>query len=104
MGPPEATEEQVGSFRPHLLACNDAHGEKPFIREDILREIPCCMEVLYTDGMDARLNADGRVTEMRNATTEDLLQAVDEAAEMAEREGPPDRAQGMRGPIPRPPR
>jgi hypothetical protein len=47
------------------------------------------MEVLYSDGMDARLSADGRTTELRDASTEDLLGAVDAATELAERDGTP---------------
>jgi hypothetical protein len=46
--------------------------------------------VLYTNGMDALLSANGRITELRDASTEDLLRAVGEATELAEREeGPP---------------
>jgi hypothetical protein len=39
--------------------------------------------------MDARLSADGRLTEVRDASTEDLLGAVDAATELAERDGTP---------------
>jgi len=39
--------------------------------------------VLYSDGMDARLSADGRITELRDASTDDLLRAVDAAGEGA---------------------
>jgi hypothetical protein len=42
--------------------------------------------VLYSDGMDAHPSADGGITEMRDASTEDLLRAVDGAARLAERE------------------
>jgi hypothetical protein len=83
---PEATEGELASFRPHLLVCNDAlaaeGGSLP-----TPKEVPHRLEVLYSDGMDAHLSADGRVTELRDASTDDLLRAVDGAASLAEREG-----------------
>jgi hypothetical protein len=85
---PEAMEAELASFQPHLLVHNNAHGG--LFPEPLIREIPHRIEVLYSDGMDARLSADGRVTELRNASTEDLLRAVDEAASLADREETPD--------------
>jgi hypothetical protein len=90
---PEATEAQLASFRPHLLVCNDAVGGghegegSEAIPEAALLAIMHRLEVLYSDGMDARLHADGTIIELRDATTDDLLRAVDEAALLAEREG-----------------
>ena len=40
--------------------------------------------------MDARLSADGTLTELSDASTEDLLAAVDGAAELADREATTD--------------
>jgi hypothetical protein len=39
--------------------------------------------------MDVHLSADGRLTEVRDASTEDLLAAVDGAASLADREEDP---------------
>jgi hypothetical protein len=90
IAPPEAMEAQLASFRPHLLVHNDAHGGLVPIPAAALEAVPHRLEVLYTNGMDALLSADdGRVTELRDASTEDLLRAVDEAASLAEREEPP---------------
>jgi hypothetical protein len=83
---PEAMEAELVSFRPHLLVHNDERGGLVPIPEPLLRAIAHRIEVLYSDGMDARLSADGRITELRDASTEDLLEAVDEAAEIADRE------------------
>jgi hypothetical protein len=80
IAPPEAMEDELASFRPHLLVHNNPHGEIVPIREEALRAVPHRIEVLYSDGMDARLSADGRVTELRDASTEDLLEAVDAAS------------------------
>jgi hypothetical protein len=91
LAPPEAMEEQLASFRPHLLVHNDAasadsgSGAAP-VPEAALRTVPHRMEVLYSDGMDARLSADGTLSEIRDASTEDLLKAVDAASSLADRE------------------
>jgi hypothetical protein len=90
IGPPEAMEEQLASFRPHLLVHDDARGDARGgsvpIPEAVLRSVPHRIEVLYSDGMDARLSADGVLTELSDASTEDLLAAVDAASSLADRE------------------
>ena len=93
LAPPEAAEAELASFRPHLLIHNDARyagrsGAVP-IPEAALEAVPHHLAVLYSDGMDARLSADGRLTELRDASTEDLLRAVDATASLAEGEEPP---------------
>ena len=81
LAPPEAMEEELESFRPHLLVYNGARGESSHgvvpIPEEALEAVPHRIEVLYSDGMDARLSADGRITVLRDASTDDLLRAVD---------------------------
>ena len=42
--------------------------------------------MLYSDGMDARISADGHISELRDASTDDLLEAVDAAGSLAEGE------------------
>jgi hypothetical protein len=86
---PEAMESELISFRPHLLVHNDSRGGLVPIPESLFRAVRHRIEVLYSDGMDARLSADGRLTELRDASTEDLLRAVDEATEIADREETP---------------
>jgi hypothetical protein len=90
LAPPEAMEAQIASFRPHLLVHNEASadardGAVP-VPETALQAVPYRLEVLYSNGMDARISADGRVTELPDASTEDLLAAVDAAASLADRE------------------
>ena len=58
------------------------------IPEEALEAVPHRIEVLYSDGMDARLSADGRITELRDASTDDLLRAVDAAGERGGGESP----------------
>ena len=89
LAPPEAAETELASFRPHLLVHNDSTGGLVPIPEAALKAVPHHLAVLYSDGMDARLSADGRLTELRDASTKDLLRAVDAAASLAGQEKPP---------------
>jgi len=86
LAPPEGAETELASFRPHLLVHNDAGGELVPIPEAALEAVPHRLEVLYSDSMDVHLSADGRLIEVRDASTEDLLAAVDGAASLADRE------------------
>jgi hypothetical protein len=88
LAPPEAMEEELQSFQPHLLVHNDARGDSRSgaapIPEAALEEVPHRIEVLYSDdGMNALISADGRITELRDASTDDLLRAVDAGGERA---------------------
>jgi len=93
LAPPEAMEEELASFRPHLLVHNeasaDARNGAVLVPETALEAVPYRLEVLYSNGMDARISADGRLTEVRDASTDDLLRAVDAAASLAEGEESP---------------
>jgi hypothetical protein len=79
---PEDTGREVAEFRPHLLVHNDNDGLGP----EYVASVPCRVTVLYSDGMDARISADGQVSTERDMSTEDLLQVVDVAIALAERE------------------
>src|SRR5918994_279788 len=89
LAPPEAAETELASFRPHLLVHNDARGELVPIPEAALEAVPHRLEVLYSDSMDVRISADGRLTEVRDASTEDLLGAGGGGAPLADREESP---------------
>jgi hypothetical protein len=89
LAPPKEAEAELVSFRPHLLVHNDATDELVPIPEAALEAVPHHLEVLYSDSMDVRISADGRLTEVRDASTEDLLGAVDSAASLADREESP---------------
>ena len=73
---PENIEEEVILFAPHLLVRNDTDGMEP----GVLRRVPCWIEVLYSNGMDARISVDGRVEESPDISTAVLLRVADEAA------------------------
>ena len=90
LAPPEAMEAEIASFRPHLLIHDDTRGDprRGFapIPEAALEKVPHRLEVLYSDGMDARISADGVLTELPDASTDDLLSAVDATGLLADRE------------------
>jgi hypothetical protein len=85
ISPPEAMEEQLAFFRPHLLVHNDTAPSPDGLLASISRRV----EVLYSDGMDARIHADGSFIQLSDASIEDLLGAVDGAVSLAEREEEP---------------
>ena len=81
IAPPEDTEEQLRLFRPELLLYDDTAP----IPEEALEGVPARVEVLYSDSMDARVRADGMVSQMRDMSTEDLLRTVAVAATLDDR-------------------
>lgn len=74
LGPSESLDGEVKDFGPHLLIRNDNDGAAP---ED-LNTIACRIEILFSDGMGARINLDGRIWQMEDMTVEDLLTVLHE--------------------------
>ena len=79
--PPDAAEAEMALFRPDLLVHNDTAG----IAEAALAGVPCRVEMLYSDSMDARVVASGMVSQRRDISTEDLLRTVAVAATLDDR-------------------
>jgi hypothetical protein len=73
---PEDVEEEVRAFAPRLLVRDDTDGLDP----RVLGNVPCWIEVLYSDSMDARISVDGRVEETPDISTNVLLRVADESA------------------------
>src|SRR5829696_4235979 len=71
---PGDAEEEVRGFGPHLLVRNDTDRLDP----GVLEGIPCWVEVLYSDSMDAKICVDGRVEEAEDISTEELLRVADQ--------------------------
>ena len=44
-----------------------------------LNAIACWIDILYSDGMGARINLNGRIRDIEDICVDDLLQIVDEA-------------------------
>jgi hypothetical protein len=83
IAPPETAEEQLRSFRPHVLVRSDTDG----LGAEALAEVPFQVEVIYADSMDAKVILDGREEEVKDASTEDLLRVADEARRWLSAEG-----------------
>jgi len=57
ISPPATLDRRAESFAPHLLVCNDADGAE----EERPTGALCRVEILYGDGLDARVSLDGEV-------------------------------------------
>jgi hypothetical protein len=74
----EHAEEEVRAFGPHLLVRNDNDGMDPGVLAGVL----CQVEVIYSNGMDARIHLSGRVEETEDMSAEGLLRVADEAVDL----------------------
>jgi hypothetical protein len=74
----DVMDGQVEDFAPHVVVRNDSDRVVP---EGLLGSVVCRMEVLYTDGMAARVSVGGNSYRIEDATMEDLLSLVDKAEE-----------------------
>ena len=75
----DVMDGQVEDFAPHVVVRNDSDRVVP---EGLLgSSVVCRMEVLYTDGMAARVSVGGSSYRIEDATIEDLLSLVDKAEE-----------------------
>lgn len=81
LAPSESLDGEVKDFRPHLLVRNDNDGAGP----EYLNAIAGRIEILFSDGMGARVNLDGRVRKLDDMCVDDLLAVVDEVAEFISR-------------------
>jgi len=81
----EVMDGQVKDFAPHVLVRNDSERAVP---EGLLGSVVCRMEVLYTDGMAARVSVGDRSYRIEDATMEDLLSLVDEVEELVSGSSP----------------
>ena len=79
---PEALDGQVKRFSPHVVVRDD-DGENLGVPEGVV----CWVMVRIADGIDARIFVDEQVTELHDATMEDLLAALDRATEQLRANG-----------------
>ena len=78
LAPDASLDGKAEGFRPDLLVRNDTDG----VDMHLMGGIRCWIEVLYSDGMDARVSLDGEVWNVKDMTTEDLLQIADRTEEL----------------------
>lgn len=74
LAPAESLDGEVEEFGPDLLVRSDKDEFGP----DYLDAIVCRIEILYSDGMGARVNLDGRIWEIEDMSVDDLLKVLDE--------------------------
>ena len=80
LGTEDVLDGQVKGFAPRVLVRNDSDGVVP---EELLGSVVCRMEVLYTDGMAARVSVGGSSYTIEDVSMEDLLALVDKAEGLA---------------------
>ena len=80
ISPPEALGRETERFRPHLLVCSEGAAS------DALLGVVCQVEIMFSDGLDARISLDGRATEAKDVGTQDLLALVDRTEKMIREE------------------
>ena len=78
IAPDASLDGQAEGFRPHLLVRNDTDG----VDMDLMGDIRCWIEILYSDGMDARVSLDDEVWNITDMTTEELLEIADRTEEL----------------------
>jgi hypothetical protein len=76
--PPEDAERELANFLPSLLV----HNDNPPIPEVALADVPCRVEVRYSDSMSAGTHVGGRAEEVGDMGVGELLGVVDEAARL----------------------
>ncbi len=74
LAPVASLDGEAKDFRPHMLIRNDTDGADM----DLMGGVRCWMEILYSDGMDARISLGGEVWEIKDISTENLLEIVDQ--------------------------
>jgi hypothetical protein len=78
IAPPTESEEEIMSFRPHLLVHSDNDG----LDQRLLSGLPCWVEVLYTDSMNAKIAVNGSVSEVSDVSMDDLSRVLNEAEKL----------------------
>jgi hypothetical protein len=78
IAPPEDLDQEVESFEPHLVVCNE-------VTQTVWENVSSWVQILLEDGLDAVVSVNGQSLEVHDISTEDLLRALDETEEMASR-------------------
>lgn len=74
LAPADSLDGEVKSFAPDLLVRNDNDGLAP----EYLNAVACRIEILFSNGMGARISLDGRIRQMEDMSVKDLLAVLDE--------------------------
>lgn len=82
LAPADSLDGEVAEFAPDLLVRNDNDGQV----QKYLDGIPCRIEVLFSDGMDVRVNLDGQIRKIKDMSVKDLISVLDEVEAFVSRE------------------
>lgn len=83
---PVGLDGQADVFKPHLFIRNDTDGADMRLQAGAL----CWIEILYSDGLNARIRLDGKVWEIEDISVEGLLALVEQTERLiAEVSGEP---------------
>lgn len=72
---PAELDGQAERFAPHVFVRNDTDGADM----EKLREALCWIEILYSDGLNARVSLDGEVWEIEDISIEGLIGVIERA-------------------------
>ncbi len=73
LGSVESLNVNAERFEPHLLVRNDTDGADMELQRNVL----CWIEILYSDGMDARVSLDGEIWNIKDISIDGLLALVE---------------------------
>jgi hypothetical protein len=74
----ESLDGEIGNFKPHLILHNDNDGIAP----EALERVVCRIEILFSDGLDARIIMNGQVVSIKDMSLEDMFSVVDEVEKL----------------------
>ena len=72
--PPAALDGQAERFAPHLFVRNDTDGADM----EVVAGALCWIEILYGDGLNARVSLDGKVWEIEDICIDDLISLIEQ--------------------------
>jgi hypothetical protein len=75
---PETAVEEIAAFEPHMLL----HNDNDEIGSEAVADILYRITVLYTDGMDARINMRGHIREAQDMSSDDLVRILDSVGDI----------------------
>lgn len=73
LGPEDSLDGEVERFAPHLLVRNDTDGANMERKTGAL----CWIELIYSDGLNARVSLDGEVWEIEDICIDDLISLIE---------------------------
>ena len=72
--PPAVLDGQAERFAPHLFVRNGTDGADT----GVVAGAPCWIELLYSDGLNARISLDGKVWEIEDICMDDLIGIIEQ--------------------------